>query len=180
MARSCPCSQAVPHPGQSTGNFVPEVRQAPGQPRWGLGSSGRTVSQAGREGGTGASSPMRLPLPRGLLPLSASLRGCWAARSDGGLAAAPAWVAAGRGGVKPSLHGRPCLTFRRLRAPLCPRMAASRAERSPSASLQDGFLGPASDACSAIWNVHSVNTFPREGGERQSIGQHQRKAIPIR
>lgn len=41
-------------------------------------------------------------------------------------------------------------TLRRLQAPRCPRMAASRAECSLSASTQDSFLGPPSVLGSAV------------------------------
>lgn len=58
----------------------------------------------------------------------------------------PAW---GPSVEHPAL-GCPPLTCRRLQAPRCPRMAASSAERSPSVSVEDGFLGPPSDVCSAI------------------------------
>lgn len=58
----------------------------------------------------------------------------------------PAWGPS----VEHPAPGRPPLTCRRLQAPRCPRMAASSAERSPAVSVEDGFLGPPSDVCSAI------------------------------
>lgn len=73
-----------------------------------------------------------------------------------------------------TVPGRPPLTFRRLQAPLCPRMAASSAERSPAGSAEDVFLGPPSEPGSATWNTQGQHGSPGRGMRAGGSPQEKR------